>query len=200
MISSQKKEAPMKYLATVALLLTFGVAVVSAEENTVKMTFSGISGPTVVNLLQPNSSDGEDNFAGSSPLGSFTVRNIRVFPNNPPAAPPSSCSSANQIYFTESAGGGIVRFQDGGLLFLNLTQGSDCIDLSTGGAHCILTYQISGGTGRFKHALGTLTMTEDVLPALADATGNPVIYGVTGEYTGTISGVDLDEEGQAERQ
>jgi hypothetical protein len=113
MISSQKKEAPMKYRATVAVLLTFGVAVVSAEENTGKMTFSGISGPTVVNLLQPNSSDGEDNFAGSGPLGSFTVRNIRVFPNNPPAVGPSSCSSANQIYFTESAGGGIVRFQEG---------------------------------------------------------------------------------------
>jgi hypothetical protein len=189
----------MKRIGMVALLFTLSVAAASAQEKQIKMTFSGISGPTVVNLLQPNTTNGEDNFAGKGSLGAFTVRNIRVFPNSPPLTAPATCSAPNLLYFTESAGGGIFRFQDGSLLFLNLTQGSDCIDLSTGGAHCILAFQVTGGTGRFKNASGTLTMTETVLAVLSDATGNPVIYGVTGEYTGTISGVADTEEGQDPR-
>jgi len=139
----------------------------------------------------------EDNFAGDGALGSFTVRNVRSLPNSPTAS--STCSGPNQLHFTETAGGGVFRFHDGSLLYLNLTQGSDCIDLSAGDAHCVLTFQITGGTGRFKNASGTLTMTETVLPVLSDAYGNPALYAATGEFTGTVSGVSQPQgpdEGQ----
>jgi hypothetical protein len=78
---------------------------------------------------------------------------------------------------------------DGSLLEVNLTQGGDCIDLTTGVAHCALTFQITGGTGRFKHAYGVLTMTETVQTVATDTLGNPVFFAATGTLTGTISGV-----------
>jgi hypothetical protein len=181
----------MKYIAIAALLLTLSVTAVSAQQTTVKMAFSGTSAPSTINLLQPNTTNDEDNFVGNGTFGSFTARNIRALPNSP--TPSSSCSGSTQLHFTESAGGSVLRIQDGSLLYLNLTQGSDCIDLSTGQADCVLTFQITGGTGRFKNASGTLTMTETALPVLSDATGNPVFFAATGEFTGTISGV-ADEE------
>lgn len=177
----------MKYLASLMLMFALGVAGARAQQATVSMKFSGTAANSVVNLQQPNSSMDEDNFAGNGALGPFTVRNIRSLPNSP--TPSSSCSGPTLLHFTETLGGSVVRFQDGSLLYLNLTQGNDCIDLSIGQADCVLNFQITGGTGRFKHASGTLTMTETALPVLSDYFGNPALYAATGGFTGTISGV-----------
>ena len=57
-----------------------------------------------------------------------------------------------------------------------------------------MTFQITGGTGRFKDASGILTLTETVLPVLADASNNPVFFAATGEFTGTVFGVAMDED------
>ena len=59
---------------------------------------------------------------------------------------------------------------------VNLTEGADCIDLAAQQAHCTMTFQITGGTGRFKNASGTLTLTETVLPVLADALEQPRLF------------------------
>lgn len=55
-------------------------------------------------------------------------------------------------------------------------QGGDCIDLTTNAAHWTLTFQITGGTGRFQRASGVLTMTETVVTVAADALNNPVFF------------------------
>jgi hypothetical protein len=189
---------PMRHLPTVALMLILGVATAYAQDEPVKMTFSGTSDTSATNLQQPNTSNDGDNFAGEGTLGSFTVRNVRAIANSPSSS--STCSGANQLYLLELAGAGVFRFQDGSLLEVNLTQGSDCIDLVTGLAHCTLTFQITGGTGRFKHAAGVLTMTETVSTVLADALGNPVFFAATGEFTGSVSGVaTAEEDRQGER-
>ena len=73
-------------------------------------------------------------------------------------------------------------------------EGGDCIDFAALQAHCTMTFKITGGTGRFKDASGILTLTETVLPVLADASNNPVFFAATGEFTGTISGVAMDED------
>jgi len=156
-------------------------------QDSVKMKFSGTSAPSTINLQQPNSSNDGDDFAGQGTLGSFAVTNVRAISNSPGTS--STCSGSNEIFLTELAGAGVFRFQDGSLLELNLTQGGDCINLTTGEAHCSVTFQITGGTGRFQHASGVLTMTEAVETVAADALGNPVFFAATGEFTGTISGV-----------
>jgi hypothetical protein len=202
MIFLQKAGSQMKHLATMALILNLGVTSAYANQNSVKMTFSGTSAASTVNLQQPDASNDEDNFAGSGTLGSFTFRNVRAIANTPSAS--STCSGPNQLHFADPAGAGVFRFHDGSLLKVNLTQGGDCIDLAAQEGHCTLTLQIIGGTGRFKNASGTLTFTETSVPVLADALHNPVFFAATGEFTGTVSGVSKEqgheEPGQGEEQ
>ncbi|HEV3481986.1 MAG TPA: hypothetical protein VGR97_06610 [Candidatus Acidoferrales bacterium] len=195
----------MKRIAMLTLLLHLGIAAVYAQEAPVKMTFSGTSAPSTINLPQPNTSSDGDNFAGQGTLGAFTVTNVRAIANY--AGTSSTCSGANQLFLSELAGAGVFRFRDGSLLEIALTQGGDCIDLTTNVAHCTVTFHITGGTGRFQHASGALTMTETVNAVavdtnghpVADANGNPIFFVATGEFTGTVSGVS-EEQGQHEGQ
>ena len=188
----------MKYIATMALTLTLSVASVYAQQHHVKMVFSGTAASSTINLQQPNTNINEDNFAGNGTLGPFTFRNVRAIAASP--QPSSTCSGPNQLYFPSDVGSGVFRFEDGSLLKVNLTQGADCIDLAAQEAHCTLTFQITGGTGRFKNASGTLTLTETVLPVLADAFHNPVFFAGTGELTGKVSGVAREADWREEQQ
>ena len=153
-------------LLPIVAVLTLGVAAVSAQQP-VKMTFSGTAANSIMNLQQPNTNNDEDNFAGTGTLGSFTLRNVRAISNSPTSS--STCSGPNDLYFLESAGAGVFRFQDGSLLYVQLTQGSDCIDVVTDEAHCTLSFEITGGTDRFKNASGTLLFTETVVTVISDA-------------------------------
>jgi len=186
----------MKHLATVALILNLGVAPAYAQDESVKMAYSGTStGASAVNLQQPGTVTVEENFEGNGALGPFTVRIISAETNSP-QEPPNTCSGPANIYFTRGAGAGVFRFQDGSLLKINVTQGADCIDLAGQQgpqAHCTVTFKITGGTGRFQNASGTLTFTETTVPVLADALNNPVFFAVTGQFTGTVSGVPIGD-------
>jgi hypothetical protein len=177
----------MKNLVKLALVLNLGAAGIYAHERPFRATFSGTAGPSPVLLQYPNSVESEYNFAGTSALGAFTVRTYSASAASP--EPPVTCSGQMQPYATVVGGGGVLRTEDGSLLTLTLTEGSDCIDLAVGEAHCIRVFNITGGTGRFKNASGTLTFNELLHPALADATGAPVFFSATGKIGGTISGV-----------
>lgn len=190
----------MKYIATLMLLLHLGVAAVYAQEKPVKMTFSGTGAPSAVSLLQPNTSNNEDNVTGNGTLGSFTFRQIRAISNFAGGSPPSSCSGANLLFLPDLAGGAIFRFEDGTLLNVQLVEGGDCIDVTSNVAHCTLTLQITRGTGRFNNASGTLTYNETAVTVLSDASGNPVLFDASGEFTGTVSGADIDEDRQDNRR
>jgi hypothetical protein len=176
------------YLPMALVVLTMALALPAAGQQA-KMTFSGTAAASASNLQQPNTRNGEYNVAGTGTLGSFTFRLLEAEPDSPTS--PNPCSGANEIYFVESAGGGAFRFQDGSLLYVQLTQGSDCIDFSTAQAHCVRILQITGGTLRFNNVSpGTLlTLTETVVPVLADALGKPVLFAAAGKITGTVSGV-----------
>jgi hypothetical protein len=195
----RKQEAEMKYIAALALMLNPGVASVYAQRYPVKMAYSGTSGSSAINLQQPGTQTVEENFAGNGALGPFTFRIISAETTSP-QQPPSTCSGPAEVYFSRGAGAGVLRFQDGSLLKVNMTQGADCIDLAAQQGHCTLTFQITGGTGRFKDASGTLTLTETNVPVLADALNNPVFFASTGEFTGTVSGVSREADRQEERQ
>ena len=177
-----------------ALMLNLGVAGVYAQPGRpmnvrVKMTFSGNGAASPINLNQPNTSTGEENVAGDGTLGPFTLRNVSAIATIP--QPSSTCSG---LFFPRMAGAGVLRFQDGSLLKVNLTQGGDCIDLVQMVGHCTVTFQISGGTGRFQNASGVLTLTETAHPILADAFNNPVFFTETGQLTGTVFGVDIERD------
>ena len=184
----------MKYIATMTLMLNLGIASADAHDRPVKMTYSGTeTASNAIDLQFPNSHNGEFNFAGSGTLGSFTFRNIEAEAASPQQ---SSACPANQVYFPTVTGAGVFRFQDGSLLKVKLTEGFDCIDFVALEAHCTRTFQVTGGTDRFKDASGTLTLTETVDPVLADALNNPVFFAATGEFTGTVTGVAPDDARQ----
>ena len=195
-LESRSRRVPMKHFATVALMFNLGVAGVYAQQ--VTMTFSGTAATSTINLQQTGTNNSEDNSAGNGTLGPFTFRNVRAIRASP--EPSSTCSGPTQLYFSSAAGAGVFRFQDGSLLKVNLTQAGDCIDLAAREARCTMTFQITGGTGRFKDASGMVTLTETVLPVLADASNNPVFFAATGEFTGTVSGVAVEEEPQDGRR
>ena len=73
----RKQEAQMKYIAAMALMLNLGVASVYAQHYPVKMAYSGTSGPSAINLQQPGTATGEENFAGNGALGPFTFRHYQ---------------------------------------------------------------------------------------------------------------------------
>lgn len=104
-------------------------------------------------------------------------------------------TAACDLYLTEEAGAGVLRLLDGSLLYLQMTTGSDCINLSTGVANCTLTFQIIGGTGRFQKASGTLKFTETVVTLLSDNLGNPIDLAATGGLTGQV--IVSEEYGQS---
>jgi hypothetical protein len=205
-VSKHRLERKMKTrtvtctLFLVALMLNLRVPGIYAQPGRttdvrVRMTFSGNGAPSPINLNQPNTSTVEENVAGDGTLGPFTFRNVSATATTP--YPSSTCSG---LFFPRLAGAGVLRFQDGSLLKVNLTQGGDCIDLVHMVGHCTLTFQINGGTGRFQDASGVLTLTETAHPILADAFNNPVFFTETGQLTGTVSGMAEDEEGRDERQ
>jgi len=181
----------MKHIATTALMLTLGVGSVYAQQLPVTMRFSGSGGPSPIDLKQPNSITFEENVAGDGALGLFTLLDRRAA-----GFPPQTSSTCSGPFLPAVSGGGILRFQDGSLLTYNLipNQGGDCIDLVQKVAHCTLTLQITGGTGRFLNASGVLTYTATSAGVIADATGNPAIATETGEITGAIS-VPVGQEG-----
>jgi hypothetical protein len=193
----------MKHIATMALIFNLGVAGLYAQERPVKMTYSGTEGRSAIDLQYPDPHSGamntsEFDFGGKGTLGSFTFRNVEAdsdlrFPQQ------SSICPANQAYYPTIAGGGVFRFRDGSLLKVKLTEGHDCIDFVALEAHCTRIFEITGGTGRFKDASGILTLTETVVPVLADAAGNPALLAATGKFTGTVSGVRREEEPQEEQ-
>ena len=184
----------MKYIATMALMLNLSVASIYAQHQPVKMTFSGTAGPTPVNLQLPNTTNDEENYAGNGTFGQFTFRNVRAATAFPQTS--STCSGPNKLAFSSVSGAGVFRFHDGSLLMVNLTGGTDCIDLAVGQAHCVWTFLITGGTGRFRDAGGSITLTETVVPVLAN---NPVFFAATGEFTGSIYGVAKDEDHHEDR-
>jgi hypothetical protein len=177
----------MKHTATMALMLTLGVAGVYAQQIPVNMTFSGNGTPSVIDLKHPNTSTGEENLAGSGTQGPFTFRLVKASENAP--QPSTTCSGPTKFFFPNVAGAGLFRFIDGSLLSVNLTGGGDCIDFAANEAQCTLTFQVTGGTGRFQWAAGVLTFTETATPILSDASNppNPVFFTEVGEFKGAIS-------------
>ncbi len=187
----------MKHIATVALMLDLGVAGVYAQQRPVQMTFSGSNVATTINL-QPGTVTDEQNLAGDGTLGPFTYRELHADTASP--QPSSSCPGPTHLYFPTVTGAGVFRFQAGSLLTVRITGGAVCADLTAGVGHLTVTYQITGGTGRFKGASGTLTLTATLMPVLLNASNAPELLTNTGEFEGTVFGVAIGEVVQDERQ
>lgn len=173
----------MKHITMVALILSLGVAGVYAQEIPVKMKFSGTNVATTINL-QPNTVTDELQAGGDGTFGPFTFRDLHA-DLSPSPQPPPGCSGPN---FAIVSGAGVFRFQDGSQLVVTVVNGSGCINLVAGFAAITVQYQITGGTGRFEGASGTLNVTWKHSVVLRSASNAPTLLVLTGEIEGAVSG------------
>jgi hypothetical protein len=183
-----------KHIATVALMLNFGVAGVYARQRPVRMMLSGTNVATTINL-RPGTVTDEQHSAGNGSLGPFTFRELHA--DEPSPQPSSTCSGP---YFLVVAGAGVFRFLDGSLLTVSITEGDGCVNLTAGVALLTVRYQITGGTGRFEGASGALTYTYTHKPVLLNASNAPALLALTGEIEGTVFRAAIDDEREDERQ
>jgi len=183
----------MKHIATVTMILIFGVVGIYADPGPINMTLSGTAARSTISLQ--DSPAGEYHLDGNGTLGPFTFRVVSKNMASPQMS--TTCLGPTKVYFSIVAGAGVFRSQDGDLLKLSLTEGGDCIDFAAGAALCTRVFQIIGGTGRLTNASGTVTLTMTVVPVLADGSPtNPVFFAVTGDVRGNVSGVAADQGSQ----
>ena len=156
---------------------------VDARQGQVKMSFSGSFVPTAIEV-QPDTITDEELLAGHGTLGSFTFRKLRTDEMSPQFF--GSCGSGFGPSIRVVAGGGVFRFEDGSLLTVTVTEGVLCVDLDHLVDHLTETYQITGGTGRFKGASGALQSTGRLTPVLFSASDAAVLVTNAGELKGTV--------------
>ncbi len=190
----------MTHTKTAVLMLSLGAASIYAQQRPVRMTFSGTKVATTINL-GPNTRTDEAHYAGSGTLGSFTFRGLRTDENIPQSF--GSCGQGSGPNFRVVAGaGGVFRFQNGSLLTATITGGALCVDLDHLVGHLTETYQITGGTGRFTGAKGSITLQATLGAVVFDASNppSPVLLTLTGQLQGTVFGAAIDDERDQERQ
>ena len=179
-----------RHMATVALMLSLGVATVYPQSKPVKLAFSGTAVPTLLNVQAGTITD-EDQLEGTGTGGSFTFRQLRT--DGPAAQPPSGCTSTR--YFMVVTGAGVFRFGDGSLLIVRIEEGSGCVDLAAGNSQLTVLYEITGGTGRFNGASGDLTMKATFTPVFRNPSTNAhLLLTLTGEFEGTMLGAAQERE------
>jgi hypothetical protein len=97
------------------------------------------------------------------------------------------CGDGSGPHLKVVGGAGVFRFLDGSLLTVTMTGGTTCVDLDHMVGHLTDTYQITGGTGRFEGAKGSLALTARLGAVLFDVSNAPVLLTLTGEIEGTVS-------------
>ena len=185
----------MKTTTAVALLLSFGVAGMYAQQLPLKMTLSGSKVATSIDL-GPNTRTDEVHLGGNGTLGPVTFRGLRTDGTIPQSF--GRCGDGSGPILLVVTGGGVFRFQDGSLLTVMMSGGSLCVDVDHMVGHLQDTYQITAGTGRFEGAKGSLVLTATMKALLYDTSNSPVLLTITGDSNGTILGAAIQNEGQNE--
>jgi hypothetical protein len=193
----------MKHFVISALMVGLSVVGLSAQQRPIKMTYSGSIVATTIEYSSTTVTD-EEQLAGNGTLGQFTFRKLRA---DETAVTFGSCGTGFGPNIQVAGGGGVFRFADGSLLVVKLTEGKLCVDLSDPNkpvGHLAETFQITGGTGRFKGAAASCGATPEACVLKATGTLGLVVTNAagtvakmlseTGELEGTLlqSAIDPD--------
>jgi hypothetical protein len=132
------------------------------------ISFAGVAPTTIETPLELTAAGDGDKM-----LGPFTVHDLRA--TSLPKTPPVGVCQ-NQIYFEFVVLFGVFRFDDassGSLLTTQLMNGYECVNTADLTATVNLTVKITGGSGRFAKASGTLNFMSAPAKALAFTSNGP---------------------------
>jgi len=172
-------------IVMISLLVTCGLATTSAqaeERLSLKATFGG----TIVKTqFDTNGDDAPANLnilEGNSNLGQFSLQVLDESAISEPTTCPNGHAGFSVILV---AGSSVFRFRrTGDLLFVQPTSETTCFDPSTGVSFFRDAIgQVTGGTGRFANATGTLVGEGMSQVLITDPAGN-----FFAEQHGTIEG------------
>ena len=153
------------------------------RQRQVTMAFSGSMVPTAIDVQTDTITD-EELLAGTGSLGPFTLRKLRTDETSPQFF--GACGSGFGPTLRVTAGGGVFRFEDGSLLTVTETDGVLCVDFDHLVGHLTETYQITGGTGRFKGATGGFQSAGELNPVMFSASNAAVLLTNVGTLKGTV--------------
>lgn len=172
-----------------ALVMAVGIGRAQAKELPYKESFSGTFVSTEFDSNGDGVSGALELVEGKSTLGPFTLQGIGEFrnPNAPNPPPPCTLPNGESGFEVVPLPTPIVhRFQSSGdLLFAELSSGSLCFALATTDQSFKVTATITGGTGRFADATGSIEVEGTAKVLGGDAAGH--FFGAqSGKATGTI--------------
>jgi len=150
-----------------------------------KGTFSG----TFVNTQIDTNNDGRKASLGTRGMkGTFGPATGQAMLEYASPSPGTCLNGHAGVILTLVPGTGhdVARLTStGDLIIGEYTAGALCVDTSTGIQFFTLTEQVTGGTGRFAEATGSITITGTSMRLFADAAGN--FFGASsGTYEGTL--------------
>jgi hypothetical protein len=167
------------------LILAGSLSRADAAQIPLKGTFSG----TFVNSQIDTNNDGRKASLGTRGMkGTFGPATGQAMLEY--ASPsPGTCPNGNAgviLTLVPGTGHDVARLTStGDLIIGEYTAGALCVDTSTGIQFFTLTEQVTGGTGRFAEAKGSITITGTSMRLFADAAGN--FFGTSsGTYEGTL--------------
>jgi hypothetical protein len=147
-------------LFMISLLVTFGLTTTSAQAED-RLAFRATFGGTIVKTQFDTDGDGApanlNILEGDSNLGQFSLQVLDESVVSEPTTCPNGHAGFSVILV---AGSSVFRFRDtGDLLFVRPTAETTCFDPSTGVSFFRdARGEVTGGTGRFAHATGTLDL------------------------------------------
>ena len=169
------------------LMLTGVVGVANAKDQQIhwKTSFSG----SVINTQSDTNGDGNkggvSNTGFKGTLGSGTARVTSEFAFSGPGTCPNGNAGLN-FTLLPGTGHGIFRFNStGDLLFTESSSGILCFDPSTTVQFFSGADDITGGTGRFAGAAGSITYSGTATTLFVDGAGN-FFAELSGAIEGTI--------------
>ena len=192
----------MRHLTTVALMLNLGIASLYAQQpaeepsgaSRIRMTFSGSTMSTTL-AIAPDTLNHESHVAGNSSLGPLPI--VACGLTLPARGPPAVAAAVSAGRFPLWPARGCFASRTEVSWRPSSRRESVCGGLGSraSGGSPVRDYQITGGTGRFRHAAAscavpaadcTFQLTAIRGLVLRDSAGAPKFFMFTGEFQGTL--------------
>jgi hypothetical protein len=168
----------------VVAILAVALGTAAPKERKFKASVSGNFSSTVIDTNGDTVPGAIARLAGNGSLGPITTDGYGEWSS--PGVPATCPNGHTGFRHTLIAARAVARIENGDLFFFQDTTGTLCFDPATNLAVFNVSGNITGGTGQFLNATGSISSTGSTLVLIGDSTGK-AFGAVLSEFTGTIS-------------